>query len=458
VSYHLGRKRTTWGGYMTRIKVVFWVFCVGLTALWLAADPILTHTAPFAQTRLSLINYTGIIAMGVISVAMILAVRSSKVESFIGGLDKSYRLHKWLGVAGLIMAIAHWLWISGPGWLATLGMMAPAPRQQAGAATATQGPALLRTLQNPARSVGQFCFYATVILVVLALLRWFPYRYFLKTHRLLAIVFLILVFHGVVLMKISYWSHAVSYVIVALMAAGTVSAIIMLFRRVGRTHRAVGEIDAVTTRPDVGILQVGICLKDRWNGHDAGQFAFVNFEDGEGPHPFTISSTWKDDGHLLFLIKGLGDYTSELPTTLKVGTLVTVEGPYGRFTFEGRHQRQIWVSAGIGITPFVSRMQELAVHPDGKTIDLFHATGSRDIEPVDQLRKLAESAHVLLRVWVAAEDGRMTGEDIRKVVPDWKAADIWFCGPAIFGKELRDDFGSHGFPVNSFHQELFHLR
>jgi predicted ferric reductase len=161
---------------------------------------------------------------------------------------------------------------------------------------------------------------------------------------------------------------------------------------------------------------------------------------------------------LLFLIKGLGDYTRSLPTTLKPGTLVTVEGPYGRFTFEGSSQRQIWVSAGIGITPFVSRMQELAAHPDGKAIDLFHATGSRDIAPVEQLRALAESAHVLLRVWVAAEDGRMTGEDIRRVVPEWKSADIWFCGPVIFGKELREDFAAHGFPGNAFHQELFHLR
>lgn len=442
---------------MTRIKVSFWVLCIGLTALWIAADPILSHTSPFSQTRLSLINYTGIIAMGVMSVSMMLAVRSATLEPHIGGLDKSYRLHKWLGVAGLVMAIAHWMWISAPGWLAGLGWMAQ-PRRVGAAGKAAQGPALLRTLQNPARSVGEWCFYATVVLVVLALLRWFPYRYFLKTHRLLAIVFLALVFHSVVLMKIAYWTHAISYVIVTLMAGGTAAAIIILFRRVGRTHQAVGEIDGVTTRPDVGIVQVSISLKDRWSGHDAGQFAFVNFEDGEGPHPFTISSTWKDDGQLLFLIKGLGDYTKALPTTLKVGTLVTVEGPYGRFTFDGRHQRQIWVSAGIGITPFVSRMQELAAQPDGRTIDLFHATAARDIEPVEQLRKLAESAHVLLRVWVAAEDGRLTGEDIRQVVPEWRSADIWFCGPAAFGKELQRDFADQGFPASAFHQELFHLR
>jgi predicted ferric reductase len=441
-----------------RVQAGFWALWVGLTALWLAADPVLFHAAPFAATRLSLINYTGIIAMGAISVAMILAVRSSRVESLTGGLDKSYRLHKWLGVAGLGMAIAHWLWINGAGWLAALGMVAPAPRVPRGAPAAVSAHALLDTLQNPARSLGAVCLYALAVLVLLALLRWFPYRYFLQTHRLLAIVFLLLVFHSVVLMKPEYWTHAIAYVSVALMAGGTGSAFIMLFRRVGRTRRAVGEVDAVTMRPDVGILQVSIRLKDRWSGHEAGQFAFVNFADGEGPHPFTISSTWKDDGHLLFLIKGLGDYTRALPVTLKPGTLVTVEGPYGRFTFEGVHRRQIWVSAGIGITPFVSRMQELIVHPDGKTIDLFHATGSRDIEPVGQLRKLADAAHVLLRVWVAAEDGRMTGDDIRAVVPDWKSADIWFCGPVALGRQLREDFAAHGIAASSFHQELFHLR
>ncbi|MEO7041390.1 MAG: ferric reductase-like transmembrane domain-containing protein [Gemmatimonadaceae bacterium] len=442
---------------MTRIKLVFWTLCIGLTALWIAADPIHSGTSTFPQVRLSLINYTGIIAMGAMSVSMILAVRSAALESQIGGLDKSYRLHKWLGIAGLVMAIAHWLWINGPGWLAMLGWMAPTGQGGAYQKTA-QGSGLLSTLQNPARSVGQACFYATVVLVVLALLRWFPYRYFLKTHRLLAIVYLVLVFHSVVLMKPAYWTHTIAYIFAALLVGGSAAAIITLFRRVGRTHQAVGEIAAVTPHLDVRVLEITITLKDRWHGHEAGQFAFVNFEDGEEPHPFTISSTWKDDGRLVFLIRGLGDYTKALPTTLKVGTLVTVEGPYGRFNFDGSHQRQIWVSAGIGITPFVSRMQELAVHPDGRTIDLFHATSTRDIAPVGQLRKLAESAHVLLRVWVAAEDGRMTGEDIRQVVPEWRASDIWYCGPAELGKQLRKNFADEGLPASAFHQELFHLR
>src|SRR6476620_10673838 len=102
---------------MTRVLTLFWVLCLGLTALWVAADPVLLGVHPFSQLQQPLINYTGIIAMGAMSVSLLLALRSVAIEPYVGGLDKSYRLHKWLGVAGLVMAVAHWLLIEGPGWL-----------------------------------------------------------------------------------------------------------------------------------------------------------------------------------------------------------------------------------------------------------------------------------------------------------------------------------------------------
>ena len=442
---------------MKRIKFTFWVLCLGLTALWVAADPVVLGRHPFSQLQFPLINYTGIVAMGVMSVSLVLALRSVALEPHVGGLDKSYRLHKWLGVAGLVMAIAHWLLIEAPGWLIALGVLPP-PARGGAARRPPQAGGVMHALQGPARSVGQWCFYAAVILIVLALLRWFPYRYFIKTHRLLAIVFLILVFHSVVLLKASYWTHVISYFITALMAAGSAAAIYILVRRVGRTRQAVGEIESVTRHQDGRILAVNVCLKDRWVPHEAGQFAFVRFDDGEGPHPFTISSAWKGDGRLAFLIKGLGDYTRTLLSTLTPGSLVTIEGPYGGFTFSGAQQRQVWISAGIGITPFVSRMQQLASWPDSKTIDLFHATAARDDQPIEQLRRLAAAANVRLHVWVSAEEGRLTAEQIRHDLPDWKSADIWFCGPVQFGDDLRKDFVAHGLRAGSFHQELFHLR
>ena len=436
---------------MKRITLIFWLLCLGLTALWFAAEPVVVDLPPFAQLKFPLINFTGIIAMGAMSVSMILALRSVALEPHVGGLDKSYRLHKWLGVAGLVMGIAHWILITAP------GLFGAAERGGA-ARRVDEAPTLLHTLQGPARGIGSWGFWGVLILVVLALLRWFPYRYFIKTHRLLALVFLILVFHSVVLLKFAYWSHAIAYVITALMAGGAAAALYILVRRVGRTRQAVGEVETVTTHQDGRISGVTIRLKDRWAPHEAGQFAFVTFDQTEGPHPFTIASTWKGDGRLQFLIKGLGDYTTGLHTKVTKGSLVTIEGPYGQFTFASDHQRQIWISAGIGIAPFISRMQHLVAWPDEKKIDLFHATAERDDQPIAQLRELAAAANVRLHVWISAEEGRLTAAQIRNDRPDWLDADIWFCGPVEFGRDLRKDFVSHGLSARDFHQELFHLR
>ena len=441
---------------MTRIKLIFAALCIGLTVLWVEADRLWTD-ASFAQLRTSLLNYTGIIAMGVMAVSLLLALRSTRMEPHLGGLDKSYRLHKWLGVTGLVMAIAHWLWIQAPSWLVAVGVMAT-PARAPNANRGAPAPALLRALQGAARGVGQWCFWAALILLVLALVRWFPYRQFLRTHRFLAIVYLGLVFHSIVLLKTTYWTYVIGWMMAALMAAGGVAAVYILVKRVGRTRQAVGTIEAVTQHEDGRIVAVRVCLKDRWPGHEAGQFAFVRFAEDQEPHPFTISSSWHDDGLLTFVIKGLGDYTRALPTTLVPGALVTVEGPYGRFTFNGPHKRQIWVSAGIGITPFISRMQQLATQRDGKIVDLFHATSNPDARVNEGLWRLATEAAVRLHVWVAAESGRLTAAQIMRGVPEWKSADVWFCGPAEFGKQLERDFRAAGLDSGAFHQELFHFR
>ncbi|HEX5971999.1 MAG TPA: ferric reductase-like transmembrane domain-containing protein [Gemmatimonadaceae bacterium] len=439
---------------MTRILAVFWILLLGLGALWVAADPVLLGVHPFKELQQPLIQVTGILAMGAMSVAMLLALRSVSVEPYVGGLDKSYRLHKWLGVTALVMALAHWLLISAPGLFGG----ATERRGRGAARFVPPGPSWLRALQGPAKGVGSWALWGTVILVVLALLRWFPYRWFLRTHRLLALVFLLLVFHAAVLLKLAYWKHSVAYVLALLMVAAVMAALYILVRRVGRTRQAVGEITNVTSHQDGQVLGVEVCLKDRWPGHEPGQFAFATFDAAEGPHPFTISSRWNDDGRLVFLIKGLGDYTRALPLSLRTGSLVTVEGPYGRFNFRGARERQIWVSAGIGITPFISRMQELAANPDLRAVDLYHATADRNTHEVKQLRRLAAASRIRLHVWVGKEQGRLTAPKIMEELPDWRSADVWFCGPVVFGKELRKEFAHAGLPSSAFHQELFHLR
>jgi len=440
------------------IKLSFWAFLFGLTVLWLVADTIISEPYQFSALRASLIYYTGIIGIGVMSVAMILAVRPVFFEPYLGGLDKMYRLHKWLGITGLVFAIAHWLWMQAPKWLVSLGWIERPARH---GTSPEQTSAVLQFLQSQrglAEGIGEWAFYAAVLLIVLALVKRFPYRYFFKTHRLLTLVYLGLVFHSVVLLKFSYWDSIIGFVMTVLMIAGSLAALGILFKQVGNNRRSVGLVDEVTYRRDIGVLEVAIQIKGRWYGHRAGQFAFVTFDEHEGPHPFTITSAWKGDGHMTFIIKGLGDYTKRLPATLKAGDPVKVEGPYGQFNFTSNKPRQIWVGGGIGITPFIARMKRLASKSDGKIIDLFYTTASPDENIISELRLNAHAAKVQLHILVDAKDGLLDTERICQLVPKWRSSDIWFCGPARFGHVLQRDFRARGIPSDDFHQELFDLR
>ena len=78
---------------------------------------------------------------------------------------------------------------------------------------------------------------------------------------------------------------------------------------------------------------------------------------------------------------------------------VIVEGPYGCFDFRGAHTQQVWVGAGIGITPFIARFEYLKHHPVPQTADLFHTTADVDQAAINKLRAAAQLANVRLYVW-----------------------------------------------------------
>ena len=65
----------------------------------LIADPFLFAGYEFFALRASIINYTGVVAMGTMSVAMVLALRLTFIETYLGGLDK------WLGITGFVFSI-----------------------------------------------------------------------------------------------------------------------------------------------------------------------------------------------------------------------------------------------------------------------------------------------------------------------------------------------------------------
>lgn len=444
------------GADMKPIKRTYWVLFAVIFLLWWLADDVMGARG-FFPLRSSLVNLSGLLAMGAMSLAMLLAVRPALLERWLGGLDKLYRLHKWLGISALVLGIVHWGWAQIPKWLVRAGLLV----KPAGKGTGAPQDGVLGWFHSQralAEGIGEWAFYVAVLLILLALLKRFPYRYFFKTHRLLALVYLLLAFHGLVLMKPQYWSTPLAPLFALFMLLGCVAGLISLTRRIGQRRRVLAEVAELERHPDNRVLRVTLRLQDRWPGHEAGQFAFVTFDPDEGPHPFTISSAWQEDGRLTFLIKAIGDYTAALPQSVKLGDQAVVEGPYGRFDFRGRKAAQIWVGGGIGITPFIARLQWLARQRRDQPVDLFYCTSEPDEPFIARLRNLARQAGVRLHVLVSQRDGRLTAERLCQMVPGWRDADLWFCGPLAFGRSLRQGMLEHGVNSEDFHHELFDMR
>ena len=442
---------------MTHIRQALAALLLALLLLWALADPMFSTTPTVLVVRNGVVVGSGVLAIGMMAAALLLAARPAWAEPWLGGLDKMYRLHRWLGIGVAVAAGLHWLAVQAPGWAVGAGLWVRPPRApQPAADNAWLGT--WQQLRGPAEALGEWVFYAMLVLLALALTRRFPYHLFFKTHRLLAVAYALLVLHALALLPLPAWGQPLGPLLLMWMAAGLVAAWLVLTNKVGLGRRAVAQVQTVLHHPASQVLELGVQLHSRWRGHRPGQFAFVTFDTADGPHPFTITSAWRDDGALRFLIKGLGDHTRSLPASVAVGDLVQVEGPYGRFNFDSSRTRQVWVGGGIGITPFIARLQQLAAWPDGRPVDLFYSTSLLDAAGVAALRADALAAGVTLHVLVDGQDGRLSAERIRQAVPDWRSGSVWFCGPAAFGAALRRDMLALGLTRKAFHQELFAMR
>jgi predicted ferric reductase len=439
---------------MTRLKLAFAAVAALVIALWFISIDWSLLSGGFWAVRGLLVPLTGILAITFMAVAILLAARPVQVEAALGGLDKFYRLHKWLGIAAVSMAVLHWLVEKAPEWLVELGWLAPRPR----AAGAGTEPRPFAEYRDWAADTGEWAFYLLLLLAALALWRRVPYHLFFKTHRLMAPLFLALTFHAIVLTPASFWNAPIGWLMIAALATAAFAAGLSMFGRIGKAHRFTGEVTDFHLHKGNSVLDVGVKLATAWPGHAAGQFAFLTFGTAGETHPFTISSGWANTGRLAFSIKGLGDYTRQLPKTLTVGEAVTVEGPYGRFDFRSDGGAQLWIAGGVGITPFIARMEALAISGKRARVDLIYSTDTLDDGFLAEVRNAADAAGVRLYLVDSRRDGFVDLPKLAEWVPQWLKADVWFCGPTAFCDALYKVMRAGGLPAHRFHRELFQMR
>ncbi|MCQ1058022.1 ferredoxin reductase family protein [Photobacterium sp. ZSDE20] len=303
--------------------------------------------------------------------------------------------------------------------------------------------------------MGEWALYLFIALTLIALFVPIKYKRFKLTHKLMAIAFIAIAYHSVILLKHSYWDHLITPVVVAIALIGVISALISLIGLIGKQQKYQGTIAQIhydelnkTTLIDIDV--------PKWKGHNSGQFAFLTIK-GEEPHPFTITSAGGKNKTVQFLVKALGDFTSNIHNQIQVGEQVDVEGPYGHFHFND-NKPQIWIAGGIGCAAFKARLSELKSHNSNKRVIFYYCTEHPSPQLIRDLESATYGANVEFHVIDNRLNSFLTVADIQQRTDDLLNSSVWFCGPTAFGKAITQQLNGEGFDMAHFHTELFDFR
>jgi predicted ferric reductase len=199
----------------------------------------------------------------------------------------------------------------------------------------------------------------------------------------------------------------------------------------------------------------------------AGQFFLWRFLDGPGwsrAHPFTLSAAPRSD-LLRITVKDLGDGSGRA-ATLRPGTRVLIEGPFGVMTAARRRRRKVLLmAAGVGITTMRALLDDLV--PAAAQTTLLYRVRSHD-EAVFRTELDAYAQHYGVRViylhgsrprrdsWLPAPYAHLSELDaLRWLVPDVADHEAYLCGPPPWMDAARATLREAGVESDHIHVEEF---
>lgn len=200
----------------------------------------------------------------------------------------------------------------------------------------------------------------------------------------------------------------------------------------------------------------------------AGQFFIWRFLHGSGwtrGNPFSLSAPPRPN-QLRITAKDAGSGTRRL-ASLRPGTRVLIEGPYGRMTGDTRQAHKVTlIASGIGITPLRALLEELPYRP-GDLVLIYRASTPNGFLFHRELSTLAtrRGARVVYLPgrrathrpsWLPAEHaGRPDHTVLCEIVPDIRHHDVFVCGPDAWTDAVARAVREAGVPADQLHTERF---
>ena len=219
-----------------------------------------------------------------------------------------------------------------------------------------------------------------------------------------------------------------------------------------RVESVIPEGDGV-----VSIVVGGRHLREL--GAEPGQFfrwRFLATGTWRSAHPFSLSAPPGDES-LRITVKALGEGSRRLQS-LRVGTPILAEGPYGALTARRRTRRSVLlIAGGIGITPMRALFETIDVPGERLTL-LYRASAPRDLILRGELDAIARrrGARVVYLVGPSSDPANaLTPATLRALVPDLHGHDVYLCASPGLSAAVRAALRGAGLPRRQFHEEVF---
>ncbi len=264
----------------------------------------------------------------------LMATRARWVERIFGGLDKMYIIHRRAGIIAVFLLLMHFIVV---------------PR-------------------NPEFSIGKpMGMYAMILILVGVIISAAPifkrkikYHTWLIVHKLMGLFYILGIIHSLNVPTLTSQLPMVRVYVYGMALIGIISWIYKAFLYNIFNRKLNYSIDSLKHFAN-DTTEINIKPNSKKLAYEAGQFTFVSFDgiNRNEAHPFTISNHPKEE-KIRLTVKALGDYTADLQNSIKEGQSAKIQGAFGKFNYKAaKHQNQIWLAGGIGITPFLSFLKDV---------------------------------------------------------------------------------------------------
>jgi predicted ferric reductase len=442
------------------LAVLFWASLAAAVALWLA-DGGATGFSSVAGSFTALGIVAGLAGMDLVLLMLLLAARIPLIDRTVGH-DRALEFHRKLGKPALYLLLAHGILIAiGYGMAEGLD-----PIRELFALWVLVPDMWLAI-------VSIALFIAVVVTSLVAVRRRFPYEFWYAVHLLTYAAVLTALPHQFSVGSLFaegtwqrwYWLALCIVTGAALLYYRAAQPVLATFRHQLTVSRVVRVAPGV-----VNIEMSGLRL-DQLAGSGGRFFIWRFLAPGLWwhPHPFSLSAEpvrfdAGGQGTLRITVRNLGRGSAQL-ASLRPGTKVAVEGPYGLFSTAARSRRHVvMVGAGIGITPIRALLESTPFQPGNATV-ILRGHSEAELYLGEEILDLCKRrGATLFHLTGARQPGIPTwlpdsatraGHRLASYAPEVADADVYICGPAAWAKGVIHDARAAGVHEDQLHYERF---